>query len=86
MKLSNICTGRTLAVAVIAAGIGLGTGLAIAAQPNMEAALHALQNAEGHLEHVTQNKGGHAATARRLIGQAITEVQAGIQVGEEHGE
>jgi hypothetical protein len=78
--------GRLIAVAIIAGATGLGAGVAVAGQPDMEGALHALQNAESHLNRVTQNKGGHASAARQLVGQAIAEVQAGIEYGHSQGE
>ncbi|HEY4173486.1 MAG TPA: hypothetical protein VGM42_10695 [Rhodopila sp.] len=86
MRTWNACKSWTLAAVFIAGALGLGTGLAIARQPEMAAALHALEAAEGHLQRVTPNKGGHAAAARRLIAEAIGEVRAGIEVGREHGQ
>jgi uncharacterized protein HemX len=86
MRIPNIFKSRTIAATIIAGALGLGIGVALAAQPDMEGALHALQAAQGHLEHVTQNKGGHAAAARKLVAEAISEVQAGIEVGHEKGE
>jgi hypothetical protein len=61
-------------------------GLALAAQPQMEGALHRLEAAQSELEKVTQNKAGHAAAARKLVAEAIAEVQAGIAYGHAHGE
>jgi hypothetical protein len=81
---SNLC--RMLAVAIIATGVGLGAGIAVAGQPDMQGALSALQNAQAHLNRVTQNKGGHAAAARQLVAQAISEVDAGIAFGHSQGE
>ena len=86
MRLMNFRGSRIVASAVIAGCIGLAAGAAIASQPDMIGALHALEGAQGHLKRVTQNKGGHAAAARNLVAQAIAEVQEGIQVGHEHGE
>jgi hypothetical protein len=77
---------RMIAVAVVAAGIGLGAGIAVAGQPDMEGGLSALQTAQAHLTRVTQDKGGHAAAARKLVAQAISEVQAGIAFGQSKGE
>jgi hypothetical protein len=77
---------RMIAVAVVAAGIGLGAGFAVAAQPDMEGALAGLQTAQGHLTRVTQDKGGHASAARKLVAQAISEVEAGIAFGQSKGE
>jgi hypothetical protein len=74
------------AATIIALSIGFGAGIAVAAQPDMQGALNALQNAQSHLRKVTQNKDGHAAAARNLVEQAITEVQAGIAYGQSKGE
>jgi hypothetical protein len=52
----------------------------VAAQPNMEAALESLRGARRSLIESTANKGGHRAAAIKLVDQAITEVQAGIQL------
>lgn len=77
---------RMAAVAIVAASAGLGTGIALAGQPDMQGALHALEDAQAHLNRVTQNKGGHANAARQLVAQAIAEVQAGIAYGQSQGE
>ena len=74
-----------VAVAVLAGATGLGVGSAIASQPQMEGALAALRNAEGTLRQVTMYKAGHADRARRLIAEAIGEVEAGIAYGRQHG-
>ncbi|MCB8879602.1 hypothetical protein ACELLULO517_05100 [Acidisoma cellulosilytica] len=86
MPLFKTSMSRMVAVAIFAAGTGLGAGMAVAGQPDMEGALHALESAQGHLSRVTQNKGGHAAAARQLVAQAISEVQAGIMFGHAQGE
>jgi uncharacterized protein HemX len=78
-------TGGMIAVALVAALIGLGAGVALANQPQMESALHALQGAQAELAKVTMNKDGHANKARQLVAEAIDEVQAGIAYGKEHG-
>ncbi len=72
-------------VVLIAASVGFGAGIALASQPQMESALRSLQSAQGELGRVTLNKGGHAARARGLVAQAISEVEGGIQYGREHG-
>jgi anaerobic selenocysteine-containing dehydrogenase len=51
---------------------------AFAYQGNMERALAELQTALQSLREATPDKGGHKATAVRLIEQAMGEVQAGI--------
>jgi hypothetical protein len=75
-----------LAVGIVAAAMGLTAGLALAAQPDMEGALHELQSAQAHLNRVTQDKGGHANTARKMVADAIEEVQKGIEFGRSKGE
>ena len=57
----------------------------MAAQPQMDGALRALLTAQDSLGHVTMDKGGHAANARRLVSDAIGQVQAGIEYGKAHG-
>jgi hypothetical protein len=79
-------TGRMIAVAIFAVGTGLGTGIAVAVQPDMDGALSALQDAQNHLHKVTQDKDGHASAARKLVAQAISEVEAGIAYGHSKGE
>ncbi len=86
MRLIDFPATRVIAAAAIAGAIGLGAGYAMASQPDMFGALHALEVAQGHLRRVTQNKAGHAAAARRLVAQAIMQVREGIQVGHQHGE
>ena len=51
---------------------------AVAAQPNMQDALRALNAALKSLQKAEANKGGHRARAMSLIEQAIQEVRAGI--------
>ena len=74
----------TAAAAVISTSFCLG--VAIAAQPQMQGALRGLESAQNELQKVTQNKAGHAAAARKLVAEAIAEVQAGIAYGNAHGE
>jgi hypothetical protein len=54
------------------------TGVAIASQPHMVNALHDLQSAQAQLNAATADKAGHRANAISLVGQAITQTQAGI--------
>jgi hypothetical protein len=61
-------------------------GMALAAQPQMQGALRGLESAQNELQKVTQNKAGHAAAARKLVAEAIAEVEAGIAYGNAHGE
>jgi hypothetical protein len=71
-----------LAGLAIATGVaGFVAGCAYAAQPHMQAALGALQNARSELQVAEADKGGHRVTAMRLITEAIREVQAGIAAG-----
>ena len=53
-------------------------------QPNMQAALRLLQQAQQRLEAALQDKGGHRAQAIELTKRAIAEVQAGINFSNEH--
>ena len=53
-------------------------------QPNMQAALRLLQQAQQRLEAALQDKGGHRAQAIELTKRAISEVQAGIKFSNEH--
>ena len=66
----------------IASGIGFGIGVAQANQPHMESALGDLQAAKGELQIAMADKGGHRVAAIGLVNQAITQVQAGIAVGD----
>jgi len=86
MSIFKTNVGRMLGVAVVAAAVGLGTGIAVAGQPQMDGALSALQSAQGYLNEVTMDKGGHAAKARHLVAEAVAHVQEGIAYGEAHGE
>lgn len=72
--------------AALAISTSFPIGVALAAQPQMEGALRGLEAAQGELQKVTQNKAGHAAAARKLVAEAIAEVQAGIAYGHAHGE
>jgi glycerol uptake facilitator-like aquaporin len=76
---------RMVVVAVAAAVAGGGIGVAMASQPLMDSALRALQSAQESLGHVTLDKGGHASNARRLVAEAIVQVQEGIEYGRAHG-
>jgi hypothetical protein len=86
MSLLKANKSGLIVATIIALSIGFGGGIAVAAQPDMQGALSALQNAQSHLRKVTQNKDGHAAAARKLVEQAIEEVQAGIAYGQSKGE
>ncbi len=56
-------------------------GFALAAQPHMQNALHALRNSKAELETALPDKGGHRVKAIALVDQAIAEVNAGIVAG-----
>jgi hypothetical protein len=86
MRLFNRNTNKMLAIAIVAAATGLGAGIAIAAQPDMDGALKDLQGAQAYLNRVTQDKAGHANTARKLVSDAIEEVRKGIAFGRSQGE
>ena len=65
----------------VAAGALLAVDVAteaVAAQPNMQDALRALNASLKSLEKADANKGGHRARAMALVEQAIQEVRAGI--------
>jgi hypothetical protein len=60
---------------------GFVAGRASAAQPHMNAALDHLKLARRELDAALADKGGHRAKAIALVHEAITEVEAGIDVG-----
>jgi hypothetical protein len=84
VRLNKTMVFSTAAAVVISAAFCIGSVLA--AQPQMQGALRGLEAAQGELQKVTQNKSGHAAAARKLVAEAIAEVQAGIAYGNAHGE
>ena len=51
---------------------------AATAQPKMDAALAALQNARAQLVAANNNKGGHLPKAINLVDQAIAETKMGM--------
>jgi hypothetical protein len=73
--LNRILSKSLLPAAVL---VGVGVGFALAAQPRMEAALRALQNARGELQAALPDKGGHRVAAIDLVDRAIGEVRAGM--------
>ena len=79
------CAGRRRVIQVVAvlaiSATTFAAGLAVAAQPKMQAALEALRNARGQLERAEHDKGGHRVKALGLIDPAIDEVKAGIAAG-----
>ena len=78
---------KTLSMRSVVLGAGLVTaiafaaGYAVAAQPHMQNALKALENAKSQLELALPDKAGHRVNAINLIDQAIGEVEAGIAAG-----
>jgi hypothetical protein len=83
-RLHRTFSRRTAAKSLLSAGAAglVGVSLAkAAAQPHMEAALKALQNAASQLQDAADDKGGHRAKAIKMVSNAINEVQAGIQAG-----
>ena len=65
----------------VAMAASFAAGFAIAAQPHMQNALHALRNAKAELETALPDKGGHRVKAIALVDQAIAETNAGIVAG-----
>ena len=70
-----------LAVVLVIAGGAFAAGVALAAQPHMQAALNALQTAQSELNQAEHDKGGHRVKALNLVGQAIQQVNLGIAAG-----
>jgi hypothetical protein len=79
-QVSKSALTRLAVVAAIALSSFVG-GCVVAAQPHMQNALGALQNARAELQVAERDKGGHRVNALRLINEAIGEVQAGIAAG-----
>jgi hypothetical protein len=55
-------------------------------QGHMVRALDYLNQANDDLSRASHDKGGHRVNAMGLVNQAINEVNAGIAVGESHGD
>jgi hypothetical protein len=72
--------GKYVLTAVISGFVAATLALA-AAQPHMEAALKALQNASNQLQQAVDDKAGHRAKAISLVSDAINQVQQGIAAG-----
>ncbi|MBT9588533.1 hypothetical protein IV102_34670 [bacterium] len=58
--------------------LGMLSGQAMANQPHMQNAKTALLTAQAQLNQAKADKGGHRQKALDLVGQALIEVQAGI--------
>ena len=78
MNISKPMLMALVASTLIAGGCA---GYAVAAQPHMEAALAALQNAKTELQVAEHNKGGHRVKALAYVNSAIAETQLGIAAG-----
>jgi hypothetical protein len=79
-----LLAGATLIFAACAnEGPGPGPGHI---QGHMVNALQYLNAANNDLSQASHDKGGHRVNAMQLINQAINEVNAGIAVGESHGD
>jgi hypothetical protein len=95
MNIRSLRHSRTLALAAIAPiltacaeqsygpGPGYGPGHV---QGHMVNALNYLNEANSELSAASHDKGGHRVNAMQLINQAINQVNAGIAVGESHGD
>jgi len=64
-------------------GTGFFVGAAWARQERMDAALADLQSARSELQEALHDKGGHRVRALHLVNEAIDEVQAGIDAGDD---
>jgi hypothetical protein len=53
-------------------------------QPEMQAALDNLRQAQQHLQNAAQDKGGHRVRALQEVQEAIQEVEAGVQYDNTH--
>jgi len=69
-----------LLLVVVLAG-GFVAGKVSAAQPHMRSALDHLRLAKHELDAAEADKGGHRVKALSLVNDAITEVEAGMEVG-----
>jgi hypothetical protein len=87
MANSTTTTTRKLKMPAIATAIAICAGALFAArayampQPNMEAALHKLEEAKAALDRAEHNKGGFRVKAIEHVNQAIAAVREGIAVG-----
>jgi len=81
MRHQRIVAALFLVVMLIA---GFVAGRAHAAQPHMRAALDHLRNARTELNAAMADKGGHRANAIRLVNDAISQVEAGIEYARTH--
>lgn len=75
MNHRKIAAGAAVVVAAFVAGVAVG------AQPHMEAALRALESAKAELAVAEHNKGGHREKAIKLVEDAMRQVREGIKAG-----
>jgi hypothetical protein len=73
-----------MALLVLALVSGFVAGRLSAAQPHMTSALNHLRAARTELNAALADKGGHRENALKLVGDAIDEVQAGIEYARTH--
>ncbi len=72
-----VLLAATAAVVILAACAAPSP--AVADQPQMQAALSSLREAERHLEKASRDKGGHRVKALEHVRAAIHQVEAGIR-------
>jgi hypothetical protein len=65
-----------LGAAIVATAFA--AGIAVGAQPHMEAALRALETAKAELAVAEHNKGGHRDKAMKAVNEAIAQTKRGI--------
>jgi hypothetical protein len=81
MDMTTISIRKAVLVSVFGMAATFAAGYAVAAQPHMQAALRALQNARAELEAALPDKAGHRVNAISLVESAISETRAGIVAG-----
>jgi hypothetical protein len=74
----------TVLIATVAAGAGSFAGYTMASQPQMESALHNLEQAETDLRQATHDKGGHRDRALELVQRAEQQVREGMRFDNRH--
>lgn len=85
MKIRFLRHSPTLALAAVAL-IQTACAEQGPVQGHMVNALNYLNTANYELGRASHDKGGHRVAAMGLVNQAINEVNAGIAVGESHGD
>ena len=81
MKVRSVLTALFLAAVLVT---GFVAGRAHAAQPHMQSAVKHLRSAHHELETALADKGGHREKAMRLVHEAISETEAGIEYSRGH--